>query len=497
MRLSPLKYCLISTYLWNVQAFAEDRLGEAKEIAKPKIPGFGFEESLDQESPLEAEELVTETEEERIRSKAIEHSLGLWQEDGQTGLIEERGLYRSKDTSLGYSDLKSLNWDLGFGEDYSHRSDFAWTHSRTDGHHTPRLGIFGGARLFQGSGGSLEEIYQGAYRSQKSFVDFNPDASQSASIGLNLGDRIKLSSRDSLDVSVEGRGDRSYIPDAFDDLSQYQAISAQGVFGEGRSQKTRFLLRRSSLRYQDQRNKLETMQGVTEAEASFFQKVSPRQYLGFGIKTYDGERSGPVLTWQRVPDARGEAEGKLSYLKGSESDQLLGSFNGRYLWTRQLALLWNLEQGIDLLASYTALPLNGQRDIQEQKITKVASLAFQYTLGETEALISAKSNQQNFQNSEYRQEDLVLKLTQSISRWDLLMTEASYRHLTEEGKVFREQDRRAYAWQLGWRHRFTQSSRLMGAEYFSEFSLGNEKLWEGDLSREKKAFRIAIGQEWR
>ncbi len=495
MKLSPLNCCLISLVLLKNQVFAQTLATAKDPDQQPKNRGLGFVDEETKESDTE----ITPAEEELatpILLRKAEHRLGLDQEKDSSGRIQEQGSYLYRKESLSHLSQQSLSWNLGFSDEYSHTATLALSQQRAMGSHTPRFDLSMGSRFFKGSGASLEESYQGAYRAQEDFTRFDADSSQRSELGLRISDTLRFGQRDKLALVAEGRADKSYVPDSFEDRSQYHAVSLAGSLGEAREQKLGLSLKRSFLRYEDRRNQLTQNQGVTEAELSFLQKIAGRYYLGLGVKTYDGERTGPVLSWQRVSDSRSKAEAKVSYLKGEGQDQFLGQFQGQYLWTRQWTLVWNLEQGIDLLSSYQTLSQNGQRDITEQKINKTAELSLRYELGKTSWIAQARSSQQNFQSTQLKLEEATLRFAQQLTRQDEWRSDFTLRHISETNSLASLQDRRGYDLSTTLRHRFESSSHLLGEEYFAECGGASERLWEGTREREKISFHIALGQEW-
>lgn len=501
MRVYHLKCSLIALCLWNHQGFGAE--AEKSSVGTQDRPLTPRElDVLDQKGLLpdpEPEVLIPsnpEDETPEIETRLFRHSNGYRQGAGEIAAFTEEGLYEYRKQILREETARRVRWNLGISREYDALLALSLREQTQWQRHLAAYDLTAAARAFKGQGATLDEIYQSAYRSGSDFKDYLPRESQRIEGGLKLGDTMRVGRMSEVSVTAEARADKTDFEDAIEDTSTFQAITLSSVLGLSRSSRIETLLRRSLVSYEDERANLTQSQDINEAELSFFSRVSTNYDAGFGFRTIDGKRNGPMLTLLRRPDERWSATGRISYLKGEGDDQILGTFESRFRYTRLLTLNLRAEQGIDLLQTYSNLSVSGQPDIREQRTIKSYSLGASYRGKRSEYDLTLLSARQDYQSSSLTQDELRFVVSDPFTVNDTLLFTTSLRHFTEEGEVIRTLDRRQFLVDLGFRHKVGSGMKVLGPRHFFEAGASYERLWEGSRERDREIFRIALGQEY-
>lgn len=498
MTLSSLKFSLISLLLLSRQSLAAAET-ESSSVGDIRPPLSDRElELLDQKGllPLPEPEIAEDIQPEPLHGLRFTHANGYRQAAKELGQLTEEG-----DLSYGYqtpsvTDTRRLRWNLGLSEEYSAFGGLNLLEERQWQAHRPLFEASATGRAYKGDGASLDEIFQDAYRLGRDFVDYTPPESSRIEGNLRLGDAIRIGRMSSLVVTAEARQDHYEVKDGLDEGSSYQAGVIHSLAAVTKDVLIDTTLKRSFVAYKDEKSPYEETEDINEGESLVIARVSPYYSAGLGFRTLDGKRNGPVATVIRRPDERMEAAAKVSYLRGEDSDQTLGSFRARYNATRLLSFTLNLEQGIDLLAAYSTLTVTGRTDIRQQRITKTYDFTTAYQAKYSLYKLLLLSNRQDYESSSLTQREARFTVESPLSPWDRVNVIASLRHYLEEGRVLPPVDRRQSLLDVSWKHFWSNESHLWGVRAFGEIGAAYERLWEGSRERERETFRIALGQEW-
>lgn len=491
MKLSHLKLSLISLFLWESQVLAQTQALEPSSVG---VNSQAVPKPIDLESPEEIAGEVYQAEPIRKLSGLGAAGYRQAQDEVGQGFIQGSVLYLDEN-ERSISDRR-LNWDLGISSDYSGLIGTRIREEQRFGSHRLNLELGYNGRAFKGDGASLEEIYQAANRLGQDFSQYQSPETTRADSGVRLGDTIRLGTQSSLSLSGEFRQDHYQIKDALDDGSVYEAGAVRWQLGLGRDRSLDSSFRRSVIIYRDHRNDFDQSQDLNEAEVQYVQPVSSDFLGGIGYRSLDGDRNGPLLSLTRKPDERLQSQARLSYLIDGDDSQTLASLRSQYLWTRNLRMTLNFEQGIDLLASYGSLTTNNQTRDRQQRLNRAYEMDWAYTSRYSTYSLILISNRQDYSDSQFAQQEGRIQIDYRVNTLDRLISAVAYRGVLEKGQVANPIDRRYGSVSGDWRHYWGLDSRLFGARSFMQIGLRFERLWEGEGELERKSLSLALGQEW-
>jgi hypothetical protein len=491
MKLSHLKLSLISLFLWESQVLAQTQALESSSVgmnsqAIPKPTAF--------EDPLEVD--LDPYQPEPIKNATAQAAGGYRQAQDEVGqgFIQGSALFIDQN-ERSISDRR-LNWDLGMSSDYSGLIGTSIREDKKFGAHRFNLELGYNGRAFKGDGAGLEEIYQAANRLARDFSQYQSPETTRADAAVRLGDTIRLGTQSSLAVSGEFRQDHYQIKDALDDGSVYEAAAVRWQLGLGRESSLDSSFRRSVIIYRDHRNDFDQSQDLNEAEVQYLQPISTDYIGGIGYRSLDGEKNGPLVSVTRKPDVRLQAQGRLSYLIDGDESQTLASLRSQYLWTRNLRMTLNLEQGIDLLASYGSLTTNNQTRDRQQRLNRAYEMDWAYVTRYSTYSLVLISNRQDYADSQFSQQEGRIQIDYRVNTLDRLISALAFRGVSEKGQVANPIDRRYGSVSGDWRHYWGLDSKLFGAKSFMQIGLRFERLWEGEGELERRSLTLALGQEW-
>lgn len=495
MKLSRLKLSLLSLFLGEVQIQAQTQAQTLK-TEGTSVGVLPYGNKIEEEPEIIVDPFAPQEDQVELRVFKAVHSDGHRQAQGEVGQVfDAANIAYTERTSI-FVDQRTVYWDLGLSSDYSGTVGTRWLEERVYGAHRLSLELAGNGRAYKGGGAGLEEIYQAASRLSKDFTVFDLPASQRTEAAIRAGDSVRVGSQSSFAINGEFHQDHYQIADSLDDGSLYEAGNIRSQIGLGRDRSLETTLKRSVVLYRDHRNHIQQGQDLNEGESQMIQPLSAHYLMGFGLRSFDGDRQGPLVSLTRKPDERAKGQFKLSYLTGKDYNQVLGSLRSQYLWTRQLKMTLNLEQGVDLLASYGSNTTTNQTRDREQKLSRVYQMDWAYEQKFSTYSLSLISNRQDFSSAQFTQEQARLQFDHRLNAWDKFLVGGAYRHSDEEGQIAKPIDRRFASLSGDWRHFWGLDSKLFGARYFGQIGLSYERLWEGKREGERKSLSLALGQEW-
>ncbi|MBC7531315.1 MAG: hypothetical protein H7318_07035 [Oligoflexus sp.] len=491
MKLSRLKLSLISLFLWETQICAQTLRSEGSAVGVVPLVS-----KTEEEAEIIVDPFAPQEDQIELRSFKAVHSDGYRQAQGEVGQVFDAANINSVERNSVFVDQRLLYWDLGISSDYSGTIGTRLLEGRVYGSHRLSLELAWNGRAYRGDGAGLEEIYQAASRLAKDFTVFEIPKTQRTDGTVRAADSIRIGRQSSFAIVGEFHQDHYLIQDALDDGSVYEAGTLRSQIGLGRDQSLETTLKRSVVLYRDHRNHFQQGQDLNEGESQIIQPLSAHYLIGVGLRSFDGDRNGPLLTLTRKPDERANGQLKVSYLSGNDYNQLLGSLRSQYLWTRQLKMTLNLEEGVDLLASYGSNTTTNQSRDREQKLSRAYEMDWAYEQKFSTYALILISNRQDFSSAKFTQQQARLQFDHRLNPLDKIFIAGAYRHADEQGQIAKPIDRRFASLSSDWRHYWGLDSRLFGAKSFGQVGMSYERLWEGERELERKSLSLALGQEW-